>query len=116
MPKITHTLSKIVKRKLRVRGKLFGTNARPRLSINRSNKHTYLQAISDEQGVTVAYASDVKIETGTKTERAVQAAETLAKALMKQGIKAVIIDRGSFRYHGRIKAVADAVRAAGVEV
>ncbi len=101
---------------------MFGTAERPRLSIHKTNKRTYLQAIDDKQGVTIVSASDLVAKTsktkvvGTKTERAVAVANQVATALAKKGIKAALFDRGSFRYHGRVKAVAEALRAAGVEV
>jgi large subunit ribosomal protein L18 len=116
---VNHTHSLAQKRKLRVRGKLHGTAERPRLTIYRSNKYTYLQAIDDVQGLTVASAHD-KVEdgkkTGTKTERARQAAEELGAALQKAGVKKIVIDRGQYKYHGRVKAVAEAIRATGIEV
>lgn len=116
---INHTHSLADKRKLRVRGKLHGTTERPRLTIYRSNKHTYLQAVDDVTGKTVASAHDAGSDnkvTGTKTDRARQAAESLGAALQKAGVKKVVIDRGQYKYHGRIKAVADAIRATGIEV
>lgn len=118
MPSVTRKLSTIERRKLRVRGKLNGTTARPRVSIERSNKHTYLQVINDETGKTIAGAhdaGDAKV-TGTKTERATKAAQQLAEQLKAQKIMAVVFDRGEFRYHGRVRAVAEALRAAGINL
>ncbi len=116
MPKIDHHQSRTRTRQLRVRSKLFGTTERPRLSIYRSNRYTYLQAINDEKGITIASAHDRQATSGTKTERAQQLATEIAATLLKSGVKAVVLDRGAYRYHGRIRAVADAIRAAGVEV
>jgi large subunit ribosomal protein L18 len=119
MPTLLHNITAVQRRKMRVRGKLFGTTKRPRVSIERSNMHTYLQAIDDEQGKTIASAQDVikdKKATGTKTERAIAAATTLAEQLKKQHITAVVFDRGEFRYHGRVRAVAEALRAAGINL
>lgn len=117
MSKINHNVSLAAKRKLRVRGKISGTAERPRISIYRSNKHTYLQAINDQAGVTLAGASDVAAKAGqTKTQRAEAAAASLASSLKKLSVSKVVIDRGSYRYHGRIKAVAEQMRAAGLEV
>lgn len=117
MPKINHHISLETKRKMRIRSKLHGTSERPRLSLYRSNMHTYLQVIDDVAGKTLASAHD-KAHFGkmTKTERAVAAAKSIAEQLQKQNIKALVFDRGGYRYHGRVKAVADAMRAAGVEV
>lgn len=115
--KILHTKTREQKRKLRVRAKVRGTTVRPRLSVFRSNKYTYLQVIDDTQGKTLVSAteSEVKAE-GTKTQRAVAVATLLAKKAQKAGIKAFVFDRGSYKYHGRVKAIADAVREAGVQV
>jgi large subunit ribosomal protein L18 len=117
MPTIAHNVSLADKRKRRVRGKLFGTEQRPRVTVLRSNQHTYLQAINDVVGVTMAAVNDAsKTSTfkGTKTERAIAAAKALAEALKKQKVAAVVFDRGPYRYHGRVRAVADALREAGV--
>lgn len=102
---------------MRIRAKLHGTAVRPRLSVYRSNKHTSLQVINDDTGMTIAAANDKKIEGQlTKTERAIKTAQLVADQLAKQKVKALVFDRGSYRYHGRVKAIADAMRAAGVEV
>jgi large subunit ribosomal protein L18 len=118
MPTISHRQSIATKRKMRVRAKLFGTAERPRLSITRTNKFTYMQAIDDEAGKTLVAASDIRTAAKgqTKTQRAETSAKKLAEGLQKLGIKKAVIDRGSYRYHGRVKAVADAVRAVGLEV
>jgi large subunit ribosomal protein L18 len=119
MPTIVHNVSLAEKRKRRVRGKLFGTEQRPRVTVLRSNQHTYLQAINDEVGVTIAAVNDggkTPKFTGTKTERAVAAAKALAELLKKQKVAAVVFDRGPYRYHGRVRAVADALREAGVNL
>jgi len=111
------------KRKARVRGKLFGTAERPRLTVFRSNKYTYLQVINDETGVVVAAANDKSLAkaskkalTGTKSDRAAAAATSLAEQLKASNVSKLAFDRGSYRYHGRLKMVADTVRAAGIEV
>ena len=119
MPSKTRKLSATERRTMRVRDKLFGTTERPRVSVERSNKHTYLQAIDDQKGVTIAASHDAGKDakaTGTKTERATKAAQTLAEALKKQKVTAVIFDRGQFRYHGRVRAIAEALRAAGINL
>jgi large subunit ribosomal protein L18 len=111
-----------VRRKYGVRKKVFGTSERPRLSVFRSNKHIYAQIIDDMGGVTLAAMSTqskllrddlVKIKTGNKkAAQAVGAA--IAKQAIQVGIKCVKFDRDGFRYHGRVKALADAAREAGL--
>lgn len=114
----SHTLKKLQKtrRAKRIRAKILGTAQRPRLSVHRTNLHVYLQAIDDVAGVTLAASSDAKLKTGTKTERAMETAKVAAAALKKAGVKKVVFDRGSFRYHGRIKAVAETLRQSGIEL
>ncbi len=105
------------KRRRRVRGKLHGTTHRPRLSVFRSNKFTYLQVIDDEQGQTLAAANDKTVTaTGTKLARARLVATALADQLKQKKVKRLSFDRGSCRYHGRLAAVAQVMREAGVEV
>lgn len=120
MPRINHQVTKAEKREARVRAKVRGSAERPRITIYRSNKHTYLQAIDDQASLTLASTSDKsvasKMKTGTKVERAQAAAKTLTASLQKQGITKAVIDRGSYKYHGRIKAIAEAAREAGLEV
>jgi large subunit ribosomal protein L18 len=106
-------------RKLRVRGKLFGTASRPRLTVFRSNEHLSLQAIDDQANKTLLGLSDVSKKVthqGTKTERAVKLTQDFVKKLQKLEIKALVFDRGSYKYHGRVKAVAEALREAGIKV
>ncbi len=121
MPTIKHHLTKPQKRKMRVRSKMHGTAARPRVSVERTNKYIYIQAINDDAGVTLASASDKTLraggkKVGTKTETAAQAAAELAAALKKQKISAVVFDRGQYKYHGRVSTVAQTLREKGIEV
>lgn len=96
---------------------MHGTAERPRLTVFRSNQHVYVQAIDDEAQRTLAAANDAAgTVTGTKTERARQVAQALNKQLQKAKITKLIFDRGSYKYHGRVKAVAEALREAGIEV
>lgn len=105
------------KRKLRVRAKLHGTATRPRVSVFRSSEHTSLQVINDESCTTLVAATEKEIqEKGNKSGRAVSVAKILAEKMKKAKISAVVFDRGSYRYHGRVKAVADALREAGIQV
>lgn len=107
------------KRHARVRSKLFGTAERPRLNVFRSNKHIYAQLIDDVNGVTLASAStvdnDLKIEGTNNTEAAKQVGELIAKRASENGHKNVVFDRGGYLYHGRVKALAEAAREAGLE-
>ncbi|MBD3279091.1 MAG: 50S ribosomal protein L18 [Candidatus Pacebacteria bacterium] len=119
MANIKHNLTLAAKRKRRVRGKLHGTALRPRLTVFRSNKHIYLQVIDDDQGQTLASATDAgkaNQHQGTKTVKAQQVAQDLAKQLQKKKIKQLIFDRGAYRYHGRIKAVAETLREKGIKI
>jgi large subunit ribosomal protein L18 len=122
MPINTRANKLIAKRKARVRSKMFGTSLRPRLTVFRSNKFTYLQVINDETGKVIAVANDkmmVKDKTGkpeTKSERAVLIAKSIVQQLNDKKVKKLQFDRGSYRYHGRVKIVADTVRTAGIEV
>lgn len=98
---------------------MHGTAERPRLNIFRSNKHLLLQAINDDTGLVVASVSDAgkasKV-TGTKTEHAQALAKKLGEKLTKAKVGKLMIDRGSYKYHGRVKAVAEALREGGIEV
>lgn len=99
----------------RVRARVEGTEARPRLSIYKSNTRLTAQIIDDTKGVTLAAVSSSNEKGKTPKERAEQAAATLAKAATAKGITAVVFDRGGFQYVGTIKAFADAARSAGLE-
>ena len=107
------------RRHFRVRKKVRGTAARPRLAVFRSNKHIYAQVIDDVAGRTVASASTVE-QDGAKGSAATVAAATavgerLGARVKQAGIAAVVFDRGGFKYHGRVAAVADGARSAGLE-
>lgn len=117
MPRIKHNATLAEKRRRRVRARLMGTVDRPRLSVFRSNKHIALQVINDEEGKTLVSATDLnKGIKGTKTERATKVAAELVKGLKKAKISKLKFDRGSYKYHGRVKAVAEALRAEGINV
>lgn len=115
-----------LRRKQRVRKKIFGTPERPRLSVYKSCKHIYAQIIDDTVGKTLVSASslskeirerikEIKEKGGSKTEIAKIVGELVAKKALEKGIKKVCFDRGGFKYHGRIKALADAARSSGLE-
>ena len=97
---------------------MHGTADKPRLSVHRTNKFIYIQAIDDEGQKTVASASDIRIKdkTGNKSDRAKAVAQEIAQKLKSKQISALIFDRGHFRYHGRVKAVAEALREKGLHV
>lgn len=99
----------------RVRARVIGTAARPRLSIFRSNTRLVAQLIDDDARITIAAVSSDNEKGNTPRERAEVAASTIAKVAQEKGIKAVVFDRGGFQYLGTVKAFADAVRAAGLE-
>jgi large subunit ribosomal protein L18 len=106
---------KRIRLKKKIRVKVRGTEARPRLTVFRSNKFIYAQIINDLTGKTLAQASDVKITKGTKTERAKEVGKMIADVALKAKIKKVVFDRNGFKYTGRIKLVADEARATGLE-
>lgn len=109
------------KRKKRVRGKISGTETRPRLSVFRSAKQIYVQAIADDLGKTLAEASTLSKEIkGTleglkKADVAKEVGKLVSKRLQAIGIEHVVFDRGKYLYHGRIKALAEAAREAGLK-
>lgn len=103
------------KRHTRLRKHVSGTKECPRLSVFRSNKHIYAQVIDDVAGVTLASASDGKEAQGTKVERAQAVGQAIAEAAKKVGVERVVFDRGGYKYHGRIQALADAAREHGLE-
>ena len=95
----------------RVRSKVFGTAEEPRLSVFRSNKHIFLQLIDDVKGATIASSSDLMIKKKmTKTETAKEVGKGLAKTAKSKKIKKIVFDRGGYKYHGRVKAAAEALR------
>jgi len=106
---------KRIRLKAKIRAKMEGTKARPRLTIFRSNKFIYAQVIDDTKGKTLAQASDVKTKKGTKTERAKQVGKAIALVCKEAKISKVVFDRNGFKYTGRIKTVADEARAAGLQ-
>ncbi len=117
MSKVNHHQTTAERRAKRVRAKVRGTAERPRVSVHRSNQYMYVQAIDDVKAETVAAATEKEMkEKGTKTERAQAVAKILAEKMKKLNIKAAVFDRGSYRYFGRVKAVADTLREAGIQV
>ena len=120
MFKPVDTRSARQRRHRRIRVSLTGNAARPRLNVFRSLQHIYAQVIDDETGTTLVAASTNEPDTrtslsGTKTERARAIGRTVAERAKQKGITAVVFDRGGYLYHGRVKALADAAREAGLE-
>jgi len=109
-----------LRRHLRVRKKVEGSLARPRLSVYRSLTHIYAQIIDDDKGHTIAAASDIEADVrgaknGKKTDVAKLVGELVGKRAKEQGVTQVVLDRGGYRYHGRVKALADGARSAGLQ-
>ena len=99
----------------RIRRKLAGTAERPRLNVYRSLNHIYAQVIDDQAGTTLVSASTIKMKSGGNVAAAKEIGKTIAELAREKGVKKVVFDRGGFLYHGRIKALADAAREAGLE-
>lgn len=117
MNRIAHTVKNLARRKHRIRAKISGTSERPRLSVFVSNKHISAQIIDDSKQLTLAQVSTVgqKAATGTMTERAAWVGSEIAKKAKTAKVSKVVFDRGGSLYHGRVKALADAAREAGLE-
>lgn len=106
------------RRKKRVRAKIFGTKERPRLSVFRSNKHIYCQLIDDEKGHTLLSASDLELKEISEKNRlkiAFEVGKLIAKKALEKNIQKVVFDRGPYKYHGRVKALAEGARAGGLK-
>ena len=106
------------RRHRRIRKRVVGTPARPRLSVFRSLKHIYAQVIDDSRGMTLASASSneakLRGNDGAKTSRATAVGQLIAQRAREAGVEKVVFDRGGYMYHGRVKALADAAREAGL--
>ena len=109
------------RRKLRIRRKISGTPAQPRLTVFRSAKHIYAQVVDDVAGKTLAHASTLSktvkgnVGEANKTDAAKLVGHAIADILKKQGIQKVVFDRNGYLYHGRVRALADAAREAGLK-
>ena len=106
------------RRQLRIRKRISGTAVRPRLVVNRSARHVFVQVVDDTQGLTVASAStleaDLRAFDGDKTAKAKRVGELVAQRAMAAGVEAVVFDRGGNKYHGRVAAIADGAREGGL--
>ena len=116
---ITQTQRNEIRRRIhsRIRVKLSGTGERPRLNVYRSLNHIYVQVIDDQTGKTLVSASSLgmKLKSGGNVAAAKEIGKTVAERAAEKGIKRVVFDRGGYLYHGRVKAVAEAAREAGLE-
>lgn len=110
-----------VRKHFRTRKKVSGSAERPRLAVYRSLKQIYVQAVDDESGNTIASASSLEKEfraqgkSGGNIDAAKTVGEHIANRLLEKGVKKAVFDRGGFMYHGRVKALADAAREAGLK-
>ncbi len=116
---ITQTRRNVIRERIhaRIREKLAGTGARPRLNVYRSLNHIYAQVIDDQTGRTLVSASSLamKLKTGGNVAAAREIGKAVAERAVEKGVKQVVFDRGGYLYHGRIKALADAAREAGLQ-
>jgi len=116
---ITQTKRNEIRKRIhsRIREKLSGTGERPRLNVYRSLNHIYAQVVDDQKGETLVSASTLglKLKTGGNVAAAKEIGKAIAERAREKGIKKVVFDRGGFLYHGRVKALADAAREAGLE-
>lgn len=108
------------RRHVRVRKKVSGTTARPRLVVSRSTRHVFVQVVDDVAGVTLASASTMEADLrgldGDKTAKARKVGELVARRAKDAGVESVVFDRGGNRYHGRVAAIADGAREAGLSL
>ena len=106
------------RRHLRVRKKVSGTAARPRMVVNRSTRHLFVQVVDDSTGTTLAWAStmepDLRADSGDKSDKARKVGELVAERAKAAGVDTVVFDRGGNKYHGRVAALADGARDAGL--
>lgn len=111
-------ISKIQRRnkiKTRIRGKVSGTAARPRMTVFRSNKQIYVQLIDDEAGKTLCASSSKGLEAAPKIEMAAKVGKAIAEKALAAGITEVVFDRNGYLFHGRVKSLADAARNGGLK-
>ncbi len=119
MKKINDKTRKRLKRKASIRKKIRGTPERPRLTVYKSNCYTYVQAIDDHAGATVAAASNLEKEhrdIAHKVASLGKLGELIGERLKAKNIQAVVFDRNGYRYHGKVKAIAEGARKAGIKL
>lgn len=121
MDKLKAKQAALARRHRRVRGKVSGTAERPRLCVNRTNAHIYAQVIDDVSGRTVASASSLdnelkgSLKSGSNSDAAKAVGEAVGRRALEAGVTEVVFDRGGRLYHGRVKALADGARSAGLK-
>lgn len=104
------------RRRVRIRRKVHGTAVRPRLTVFRSSKHIYAQVIDDTEGRTIASASSARAAAdGNKLDAAKAVGDQVAKACLEKGVEQVVFDRSGYQYHGRVRALAESAREAGLK-
>ncbi|MEP7103705.1 MAG: 50S ribosomal protein L18 [Candidatus Dojkabacteria bacterium] len=106
------------KRKQHIRKSISGTQSKPRVTVFRSNQHIYAQAIDDVQGKTIVSSSDYELKAKKMKgmEKAIEVGKALAKKILSTGIENVVFDRNGYKYHGKVKALADAMRESGLKL
>ncbi len=104
-----------IQRKRRVRAKIFGTQERPRVTVFRSNKHFYAQAIDDTKGNTLAYSDGIKLGVKSNKEGAATVAKDLGEKLKAAGIETIVFDRNGYLYHGVVASFAETLRESGIK-
>lgn len=107
--------NKRIQRHKKVRKNIIGTSLRPRIAVFKSGQHIYAQMIDDQKRITLISSSDLAVKVGTKTEKALKVGEELAKKALSKKIKAIVFDRGGFKYHGRVAALAEGLRKGGLK-
>ena len=112
---MTNKLARRQRIKYRVRNKISGTAACPRMSVFRSNKQVYVQIINDDEGSTLLSASSLGLEKMPKKQQAEKVGEKIAEVALKAGISRVVFDRNGYLYHGRIKELANGARKGGLK-
>lgn len=115
MKKSINKVGQRQKRHARSRAKMSGTKEMPRLIVFRSLKYINAQLIDDATGTTLMAAHDIKVKKGTKVERALAVGKEIAEKAIKAGVSKCVFDRNGYKYHGRVKALADGAREAGLK-
>ncbi len=116
MKKLRLSKSNIERRQKLIRSKVSGTLIRPRLAVHRTNKFIYAQLIDDINHSTLLSLDDRKIKKGTKVEKASELGKNIAKEAIKLKIEQVVFDRRGYKYHGRVKSLADGAREVGLKI
>ena len=115
MHKVRQYKTLIERRKIRIRAKISGTEQKPRISVFRSNKSLYVQLIDDVKGATIVAATDLKSVSKSKVEKAKELGNMLAKSALAKKIGKIVFDRSGYKYHGRVKALAEGLREGGLK-